>query len=168
MAEGAVIDAETKAMERPRDHKSEVRLWLRLLTCTNLIETEIRRRLREQFDVTLPRFDLMAQLHKAVRDVSLGELSRRMMVTNGNVTSLVEVLAEQGMVERRASPLDKRAVLVRLTEAGIAEFEKMAEAHEAWIAELMGDIEQADLDQLMAQLGRLKRSVRSGMQKDPT
>jgi DNA-binding MarR family transcriptional regulator len=168
MAEGAVIDAETKAMERPRDHKSEVRLWLRLLTCTNLIETEIRRRLREQFDVTLPRFDLMAQLHKAERDVSLGELSRRMMVTNGNVTSLVEVLVDQGMVDRRASPLDKRAVLVRLTEAGIAEFEKMAEAHEGWIAELMGDLEQEDREQLMTQLGRLKRSVRSGTRRDPT
>ena len=112
-----------------------------------------------------------------VNVISSGQFSEDMIptvgfnmrkVTKGNVTSLVEVLADQGMVERRTSPLDKRAVLVRLTEAGIAEFEKMAEAHEAWIAELMGEIEQGDLDQLMTQLGRLKRSVRSATRKDPT
>ena len=69
--------------------RSELRLWLRLLTCTTLIEGEVRRRLRQEFDVTLPRFDLMAQLDKAPGGMTLGELSRRMMVSNGNVTGLV-------------------------------------------------------------------------------
>ena len=89
------LDAETKVSERPADHEAELRLWLRLLTCTALIEGEVRSRLRDSFDVTLPRFDLMAQLDKAPNGMTLGELSQRMMVSNGNVTGLVDRLVEQ-------------------------------------------------------------------------
>src|SRR3569833_1467767 len=83
------LDSETKAVELPEDHAEELRLWLRLLTCTTLIEGEIRSRLRERFDVTLPRFDLMAQLDKAPDGMTLSDVSKRMMVSNGNVTGLV-------------------------------------------------------------------------------
>jgi hypothetical protein len=85
-AVGLPLDAETKAIERPHDHKDELRLWLRLLSCKMLIETEIRRRLRDNFDITLPRFDLMAQLDKSPAGMKLGELSQRLMVSNGNIT----------------------------------------------------------------------------------
>ena len=97
------LDAETKVTERPHDHKDELRLWLRLFTCKEVIEGEVRRRLRDSFDVTLPRFDLMAQLDRARNGMTLGELSQRMMVSNGNVTGLVERLVEQGLVQRRRS-----------------------------------------------------------------
>ena len=100
------LDAETKVAERPDDHKTELRLWLRLLTCTTLIENEVRRRLRDKFDITLPRFDLLAQLDRAPNGMTLGELSQRMMVSNGNITGLVERLAEQGLIRRR--PLAER------------------------------------------------------------
>ena len=86
------LDAETKVAERPDDHKTELRLWLRLLTCTTLIENEVRRRLRDNFDITLPRFDLLAQLDRTPNGMTLGELSQRMMVSNGNVTGLVDRL----------------------------------------------------------------------------
>ena len=169
MMDGGVIDAETKALERPRDHKDEVRLWLRLFTCTTMIENEIRRRLRENFGFTLPRFDMMAQLHNAERDLSLGDLSPRKMVTNGNVTALVESLVQDGVVERRASPLDKRAVLVRLTPEGTTRFEAMAAAHEGWIADLTEDLDPEDREQLMRLLGKLKRAVRVGsVERDPS
>src|ERR1700754_2564230 len=105
-------DSETKAVELPEDHGTELRLWLRLLTCTNLIEGEIRSRLRDNFDVTLPRFDLMAQLDKAANGMTLGEVSQRMKVSNGNVTGLVDRLVEQKVIERRPSPTDGRAMLV--------------------------------------------------------
>ena len=97
------LDAETKVAERPDDHKTELRLWLRLLTCTTLIENEVRRRLRDKFDITLPRFDLLAQLDRAPNGMTLGELSQRMMVSNGNITGLVERLAEQGLIRRKPS-----------------------------------------------------------------
>ena len=98
------LDAETKVAERPDDHKTELRLWLRLLTCTTLIENEVRRRLRDQFDITLPRFDLLAQLDRAPNGMTLGELSQRMMVSNGNITGLVDRLAEQGLIAGGRSP----------------------------------------------------------------
>ena len=90
----AHLDSETKVLESPHAHKDELRLWLRLLTCTNLIEAGIRKRLAEDFDTTLPRFDLLAQLERAPKGMTLGDLSRRMMVTNGNVTGLVERLVQ--------------------------------------------------------------------------
>ena len=155
---GYLLDAETKVSERP--HKQELRLWLRLLTCTNLIETLIRTRLRAQFGATLPRFDLMAQLEKSPDGLTLGQLSRRMMVSNGNVTGLVERLVAQGQVERTQHKQDRRAATVRLTEAGRDSFAVMAREHEAWLAEAFAELAPGDAPDLMAALARMKASVR--------
>lgn len=155
-----LLDAETRAQEHPADHREELRLWLRLLTCTNLIEGEIRARLRQHFGVTLPRFDLMAQLEKSPEGMTLGELSRRMMVSNGNVTGLVERLLESGLVERRPHATDRRAVVVALTPSGRASFADMAAAHAEWIAELCAGLASPDQAQLMRLLGRLKSQVK--------
>jgi len=153
------VDGETKVLEAPADHGQELRLWLRLLTCSTLVETEIRRRLREQFDCTLPRFDLMAQLERARAGMVLGELSKRMMVSPGNMTALVERLAESGHVSRTVSPADRRVQIIALTPFGRAEFKKMAAAHGDWIAELFGDLAARDSETLFDKLGKLKSSV---------
>jgi DNA-binding MarR family transcriptional regulator len=164
---GIPLDAETKVIERPADHESELRLWLRLLTCTTLIEGEIRRRLRRDFDVTLPRFDLMAQLDKAPNGMTLGELSQRMMVSNGNVTGLSERLVALGLLDRRQSPNDRRAQLVSLTPEGRRAFRAMARAHEGWIAELFADLAPADIEALMRLLAKTKGSARAAISREP-
>lgn len=154
------LDAETKVAERPADHEAELRLWLRLLTCTTLIEGEIRSRLRDTFDVTLPRFDLMAQLDKTPGGMTLGELSQRMMVSAGNVTGLAERLESLGMLERRASPHDRRAQIVSLTAEGRRAFRAMARTHENWIAELFSDLSADEIETLMRLLAKTKTSAR--------
>ncbi len=154
-----VLDAETRAQERPADHKAVVRLWLRLLTCTTLIEGKVRTRLRNQFAATLPRFDLMAQLERMPDGMTLGELSRRMMVSNGNITGLVERLVGLKLVDRVRNPEDRRAAFVRLTPAGRRAFAEMAEQHAVWIAELFEELSDSDMAQLMRLLGRMKQSV---------
>jgi DNA-binding MarR family transcriptional regulator len=159
MTPGA-LDAETKVAERPGDHEAELRLWLRLFTCNTLIEGELRRRLRNSFDVTLPRFDLMAQLDKTPTGMTLGELSKRMMVSNGNITGLVERLVAQGLLDRRASPSDRRVQLVSLTAEGKRAFRTMARANADWVSELFGDLSRADIEQLMALLAKTKLSAR--------
>ena len=120
------------------EHHESLRLWLRLLTCTTMIERAIRQRLRDRFDITLARFDLMAQLERAPAGLKMGELSRRLMVTGGNVTGLVDQLVGEGYVERRAVPADRRVHAVYLTPAGRARFAAMAAEHERWIVELTG------------------------------
>lgn len=155
-----ILDAETVAAERPADHKAELRLWLRLLTCTTMVEQMVRTRLRERFGVTLPRFDLMAQLHRAADGMTLGDLSRRMMVSNGNVTGLVERLVADGQVERTTHPTDRRAAVVRLTPAGRDAFAAMAAEHEGWVADAFAGLRPGDHAALMGALGRLKASVR--------
>ncbi|MBU6497466.1 MAG: MarR family transcriptional regulator [Rhodospirillales bacterium] len=160
-----VLDAETRAQERPHDHQDELRLWLRLLTCTTLIEGEIRTRLRACFDVTLPRFDLMAQLEKMPEGMTLGELSRRMMVSNGNITGLVEKLAELGLLQRIPHPTDRRAAMVRLTEAGHRSFADMAVEHAEWISNLFAGLGEAEVAQLMRLLGRVKQSVHAATEE---
>jgi len=153
------LDAETKAAERPHDHHDELRLWLRLLTCTTLIEGEVRRRLRQEFDVTLPRFDLMAQLDKNPGGMTLGELSSRMMVSNGNVTGLVERLVADGLLARKPAPNDRRAQIVRLTPAGRRVFRAMARAHEGWILRIFAELKPSEISSLMALLAKAKRSA---------
>ncbi len=155
-------DAETRLSPKPGDHRDELRLWLRLLTCTTLIEAEVRGHLRERFDVTLPRFDLMAQLERAPLGLTLGELSRRMMVSNGNITGLAERLVESGHIVRVAHPTDRRVSYVKLTETGREEFARMAAAHADWIADLLGGLTAEDRRALLDLLGRLKQSVRGG------
>ena len=157
------LDSETKVTERPADHEAELRLWLRLLTCTTLIEGEIRSRLRDAFDMTLPRFDLMAQLDKSPNGMTLGELSRRMMVSNGNVTGLTERMVALGVLERRPSPSDRRAQIVNLTAEGRRAFRGMARTHENWIAEIFGGLSADDMETLMQLLAKTKTSTRKAM-----
>jgi DNA-binding MarR family transcriptional regulator len=155
-----ILDSETKASEHSEDHGDELRLWLRLLTCTTLIEGEVRRRLRERFDVTLPRFDLMAQLDKAPEGMTLSDVSKRMMVSNGNVTGLVERLVESGHIDRRTSDTDRRVQMIRLTKLGRAEFRKMAAEHEIWIANVFAELSEKDVQDLMRLLAKTKLSAR--------
>jgi DNA-binding MarR family transcriptional regulator len=167
MEEGAMppLDAETKVVERPGDHKGDLRLWLRLFSCKTLIETEIRRRLRDSFEMTLPRFDLMAQLDKTPSGMRLSELSQRMMVSNGNITGLVDRLVEQRLLDRQTAPDDGRAQLVKLTPEGRRSFRAMAAAHEAWIAELFAGLSSGEIETLMRLLGKAKLSARNAISR---
>ena len=123
----------------------------------------MRRRLREGFDVTLPRFDLMAQLDRAPGGMTLGELSQRMMVSNGNVTGLVDRLVEQGLIHRRPSPKDRRAQLVSLTAEGRKFFRAMARANADWIGEMFGELSGNEIESLMRLLAKAKASARNAI-----
>ena len=143
------------------DAKRRLRLWLRLLTCSGLVERAVRRRLREEFAVTLPRFDLMAALDRTPAGLTMGELSARLKVSNGNVTGVVERLVGEGLVERTPQPTDRRSYKVALTAAGSAAFAAMAERHAGWIDRLLGDLSDGEIEQLMGLLARLRRTVES-------
>jgi DNA-binding MarR family transcriptional regulator len=139
---------------RRNDH-SALRIWLRLLTCTQLIEKRVRAGLREEFATTLPRFDLMAQLERHPEGLKMNELSRLLMVTGGNVTAIVDQLEKEGLVERGA-PVDRRAWLIRLTSAGKKSFAEMARAHERWVVELLAGLSGRERDELLKLLAKLK------------
>lgn len=151
-----VIDHETRA--RDDDHEA-LRVWLRLLTCTNTVESRLRNLLRTGFDSTLPRFDMMAQLDRNPDGLKMRELSRRLMVTGGNVTGLTDKLVEEGLVERRDDPRDRRAYSVHLTPAGKRAFRQMAKAHEGWVIELFSGLDHHEKTQLLELLNRLKRHL---------
>src|ERR1700759_5366263 len=154
-----MLDSETKAVELPDDHADELRLWLRLLTCTTLIEGAVRSRLREKFDVTLPRFDLMAQLDRAPDGMTLSDVSKRMMVSHGNVTGLVERLVVSGHLDRRTSDSDRHVQGNHLTKLGRPEFRRMAAEHETWIADIFSELSPKDVRELMRLLAKAKGSA---------
>jgi DNA-binding MarR family transcriptional regulator len=137
------------------DHAA-LRLWLRMLASTTQIEAEIRRRLRERFDISLARFDYMAQLYRYRDGLKMRDLSRYLMVTGGNVTGLTDDLAHDGLVVRESSPSDRRAWIVRLTPKGRRQFETMAQEHEDWILELFAGLDAKTVQQLYQQLGQLR------------
>ena len=147
-----------------------VKTWLRLLSCTTQIETEIRRRLRTHFDMTLPRFDYLAQLHR-FRDeqpegLRMNALSRYLMVTGGNVTSLTDELEKSGYVTRAVDPEDRRSFRIALTSRGKRAFERVAEEHERWVVELLEGLDAAEGEQLHALLGHLRLSLTRRLQED--
>jgi DNA-binding MarR family transcriptional regulator len=151
---GAAIDREF--ISRQDDHRS-LRAWLRLLTCTQLIERTVRSRLREHFATTLPRFDLMAQLERHREGLKMSELSRLLMVTGGNVTAIVDQLEKEGLVERLDEPADRRAFCIRLTRAGEKSFAEMARAHEEWVVELLAGLTRREHEELMRLLAKVKQ-----------
>ena len=160
MLQAAVPRPDRESAARADDHRA-LRLWLRLLTCSQLIERHVRSRLRGRFATTLPRFDLMAQLERDPRGLKMNELSRRLMVTGGNVTGIVDQLAREGLVERNADA-DRRAFRVRLTRAGERAFGEMARAHEQWIAELLAGLTRREHGELFKLLARLKQVAQGG------
>jgi DNA-binding MarR family transcriptional regulator len=150
------IDAETRVHD---DHHLSLRLWLRLLTCTNQIESRIRQNLQSGFETTLPRFDLMAQLERTPDGLKMSELSQRMMVTGGNVTGITDGLEKEGLVVREVDAADRRVFRVRLTAEGKRQFRRMAGEHEQWIIDLFGSLGTKQKRQLTDLLGELKAHV---------
>ena len=137
-----------------------LRIWLRLLTCMNMTESMIRARLHAQFATTLPRFDVLAALDASGVELTMGALSARLMVTSGNVTGLVNAMENDGLVDRRPHPADRRSTLIAMTDAGRALFNRMAPAHARWIEQAMAELDRREAAQLWDVLGRLKESVR--------
>lgn len=141
--------------------KDTLRLWLRMLSLTNMVEGRLRRNLRTDYEVTLPRFDVMAALYDKPEGSSMGEIARRLLVTNGNVTSIVERLEKEELIHRQQRPEDRRSHVVRLTASGREAFEAMATDLEGWVASMFSGLEAAEVEQLAGLLGKAKRSVRS-------
>jgi DNA-binding MarR family transcriptional regulator len=151
----APAGADRESISRSEDHHA-LRIWLRLLTCTQLIERQVRSRLREQFASTLPRFDLMAQLERYRDGLKMNELSRLLMVTGGNVTAIVDQLEHEGLVERLEGA-DRRAWLIRLTSDGRKSFAEMARAHEEWVVELLAGLSRREQEDLLKLLAKVKQ-----------
>lgn len=139
--------------------KLELRLWLRLLSTTRLVSQEIRRRLRLEFNSTLPQFDVLSQLDRQADGLRLGELSQLTMVTNGNITALVERLEADGMLIRERLGQDRRVTVAKLTPKGREIFSRMAQAHESWLRELMADVDPIVLAGLLTHVGHVKNST---------
>lgn len=145
------------------DDRLALRVWLRMLACSTQIETEIRRRLRARFGITLARFDYLAQLQRHPQGLRMNALSRYLMVTGGNVTGLTDELERDGLVTREEDPSDRRSFLLRLTDAGRQTFDVIAAAHESWLVELSAGVEASVLEGLYEQLGVLRVQLAHNM-----
>lgn len=147
------MSIEARKETTPAQHslsKEKLRLWLKLLKLTHGVEAELRRRLREGHDTTLPRFDVMAALARHPEGLRMSELSRYLRVSNGNVTGIVDRLTEEGLALRIAVPGDRRAQVARLTPEGLRAFDTLATAHEAWIDELLGAFDADEIETMAA------------------
>jgi len=148
-----VVDLETRTTTN--DHQA-LRLWLRLLSCTVRMENHVRACLRRQFNTTLPRFDLMAQLDRHPDGLRMHELSKRLMVTRGNITGITDQLEREGLVVRSFDAHDRRAIAVKLTSKGAKRFREMAADHERWVVELLSGLSSEEKREIFTLLGKLK------------
>ena len=155
------IAAATALPEAAKLSKQRLRLWLRLLRATRSVESELRERLRKDFDATLPRFDVLAALHRCQDGMTMTELSRFLMVSNGNVTGIIDRLVQEGLVVRVPDKKDRRATFVRLTQKGVAAFGEMAAAHEGWVDGLLSDVSAEEAADLISLLSRFNENTRS-------
>jgi DNA-binding MarR family transcriptional regulator len=135
--------------------KRRLKMWIRLLGVTRLSESHLREFLRLRHDTTLPRFDVLAALYRRRDGVTMSELSRMLLVSNGNATTVVDRLEKDGLVRRTPSETDRRTVFVALTPQGLAQFEGLAADHEAEVSRLFAGLSEADLDTLTEILKRM-------------
>lgn len=153
------VSPEEDHLASTADQHQALRAWLRLLSCTTLIENHVSSRLRSEFDTTLPRFDLMAQLARFPEGLFMSKLSQLLMVSGGNVTGITDTLEREGLVERIMLPEDRRARKVRLTAKGHAAFDQMAVVHETWIEGWLNGLSEQEQQHLYALLGKLKQHL---------
>ena len=157
------MTAAAKAVLAPlADVKQRLRLWIRLLRATRAIEAELRDRLRVQFAMTLPQFDVMAALYREDGGMTMTELSRRLMVSNGNVTGIIDRLVAEQYVLRQAPAEDRRSFIVRLTAKGVARFAAVAAAHEEWVDTLLADFSADEMEMLIGHFDGLAERIRHG------
>ena len=147
------------------EDRLDLRIWLRLLTCANMIERRVRQNLRTNFNMTLPRFDILAQIDRAPEGQPMRELSQRLMVTNGNITPLVDRLEEEGLVIRKPSAKDRRVQHVKLTDAGKVALDLMIPENKRWVSNMMHNVDRDRASELYELLGDLKESILSSEKK---
>ena len=137
--------------------KRRLKLWIRMLGVTRGAENRLRDYLRRQHDTTLPRFDVLAALWRKRDGVTMSELSRMLLVSNGNATAVVDRLESDGLCKREAEDGDRRRIRVRLTPGGVASFEAMASGHEAEVNAIFAELTDEDLDTMRDILSRAGR-----------
>ena len=142
--------------------KQRLRLWIRLLRAARAIESELRDRLRREYAITLPQFDVLAALERQVDGMTMTELSRRLMVSNGNVTGIIDRLVAEKMVQRQAPAEDRRSFIVRLTPKGANQFASIAKAHETWVDELLEEFGATEAQAVIEHLDGLDVRIRNG------
>ncbi len=147
-------------LSEDRTAKERLRLWLKLLKASSLIEDEIRRRLRSEFKSTLPRFDVMSALERAPEGLKMSQISKRLRVSNGNITGIVDKLTDEGLALRVAVPGDRRANLIHLTPKGQRVFAEHAKTHAGWINEILAELNEDDIDGMILRLDHLTKSLR--------
>lgn len=138
------------------DEHLDLRVWLRLMTIHKLVKNEISRCLRDSFAATLPRFDLMSQLRRNPKGMRMVELSRRLMVTNGNITAITDQLEKEGLVQRTVDPHNRSAFLIKATPLGRKAFDAMAKEHQRWLVRLFGGLTEEEKQILFELLGKHK------------
>jgi DNA-binding MarR family transcriptional regulator len=161
----AAAKARPRAAARPTSQsmsKQRLRLWLHLLRATRAIEAELRERLRVQFAMTLPQFDVMAALYREEEGLRMTELSRRLLVSNGNVTGIVERLVNDGLIVRESAASDRRSFVVRLTPKGEADFAAIAKAHQDWVNGILADFDAQESEMIIEHLAGLPARIRNG------
>lgn len=146
-------------MENIPREKDGLRLWLRLVACTQMVEQEIRIMLREKFAMTLPRFELLAALDRVPDGLTMGELSRWLMVTKGNITGIAERLSEDGYIKRQPTPTDRRSFVVTLTPRGRKLFKEMEAEYERFLDAIFAEITIDDIDSFTGVLARVKEVI---------
>lgn len=154
------LDRRLALLPRPAAGNVELQMWVRLLACSNLVATRLRQRLHCDFNISLPTFDILAQIARPPLGPTMSELSKRLMVSKGSVTDLVERLGKQGLVLRHGDSLDARVQRVHLTAKGRRLLDRLLPAHNACLRELMAGLDPAEMARLSAQLDHLKSLLR--------
>ncbi len=157
-----MVSAPRPATCQASDSKARLRLWIRLLRASRLIEGVARERLKTQFNATLPRFDVMAALYRKPDGMLMSEISRFLMVSNGNVTGIIDRLVADNLVLRKAPAEDRRAIVVRLTPKGTSQFSQIAKVHEGWVDELLADFDSTESEAMIQHLDGLATRIRNG------
>lgn len=121
------------------------RAWLGLVRCFSSIERVLMRRLSDEFNSSLPRYDVLTALALAPEALTMGELASMLMVTKGNITGVVARLKKEGLVRKAASETDRRVQSVTMTKKGRELWGAMHAHYDRTVAEVLSGQSREDL-----------------------
>jgi MarR family 2-MHQ and catechol resistance regulon transcriptional repressor len=140
-----------------------LKLWVVMARATAAIGEVVKSQV-EPYDLTPTEFSILEALyHKG--PLLLGEVQKKVLVSSGGITFLVDRLETRGFVERRACPSDRRARYAALTKRGTKLMADIFPAHAAVIREAMGALSRAEQRQVT---GMLKALGKGALRRDAT
>ena len=165
MAEPTLFGLVLESLPPSAHHR---RTWLSLVRCFSSIERVLMQHFADEYNSSLPRYDVLTALALSPGGLTMGELASMLMVTKGNITGVVRRLKTDGLVRKVTSKVDRRVQSVTISAKGKRLWDKMHADYDRIISEILSGQSNKDLRALARFLEQTRVAVLKQTEEAPS